>query len=145
MIKRLNFNLLNGILQAVESDKTYCIFQIGENFNATVNSDHLISGNLYECLEICNKHVHECFNRKKLDISEVLSGCSYKKIDTIIFEDHTGEMASAMPRRFRSIAEIKDYIQKKSEYAIVYIYDLREYYLDDGVWYYLKCAIRKTS
>lgn len=142
---KLDFEILpdDGMLEARELDRVYCIFQMKDKCDAVVNGEHLISGDLYECLDACNQHAYDILNRKKLDVEKELEGCSYEKVIEIAFKDHTGEYATVMPRRFRSIEAARNFVQEQAKNAIVYVYDLREYHLGDGVWYYLKCAVRR--
>jgi len=56
----LDFKILaDGILEARELDRVYQIFQMSDNCDAVVNGKHLISGNLYECLDACNQHAYD--------------------------------------------------------------------------------------
>ena len=144
---KLDFEILadDGMLEARELDRVYCVLQMKDKCDAVVNGERLISGDLYECLDACNQHAHDILNRKKLDVETELTGCSYEKVIETAFKDHTGEYAVVMPRRFRSIEAVKNFVQEKAKDAVVYVYDLREYHLGDGIWYYLKCAVRRNS
>lgn len=59
---KLNFNMLcgDGILEARESNRIYAIVALnnkGNSFKAVVDCEILLDiGNLYECLDACNKH-----------------------------------------------------------------------------------------
>ncbi len=141
---QLDFVILpdDGMLEARELDRVYCIFQMKDKCDATVNGEPLFSGSIYECLNSCNSHAHDILNRKKLDVDKELSGCVFEKVDELVFKDHNDEGAAVANRRFRSIDAARSFIQERSKDAIVYVYDLREYHLN-GIWYYLNCSIRK--
>lgn len=80
---------------------------------------------------------------KILDVDTELYGCSYERVDTTAFLDHDGKPACVMPRRFRCIADMRNFVQEQSRMAKVYVYDLKEYnFKHGGLWYWLRCAIR---
>lgn len=141
---KLDFKIsADGLLEAIKHNRIYRIFPLNDKYNATINNeDVLLLGDLYECLDACNQHAYEADYRKKLDVIKECDGCSFKLVNDITFKDHNDEYAVAIARRFRSIDAMRNFIKNKSEEAIVYIYDLREYHLGE-IWYYLKCAVRK--
>ncbi len=64
--KKLDFEITSdGIVEARELDRVYCIFQKKGECDALVNGERLTSGNLYECLDACNQHACDILNRKE--------------------------------------------------------------------------------
>lgn len=145
---KLNFEISPdyAMLEARELDRMYSIFQMGDKCDAVVNGEHLISGDLYECLDVCNQHASDILNIlniKELDVEKELAGCSYERVFETVFKDHKGEeLTIVRPKRFKSIEEVKNFIQWQAEDAVVYVYDLQECYFSNGVSYYLKYVIR---
>lgn len=146
---KLNFNLCtmmdSTILEARLKDKIYTIHQKDEmEFYATLDGEQFTSGDLYECIDACNNHAHKDATTRKLDLDKELDGCCYTIVNELSFKDHNDEIAVSTPRRFRSVEEVRSFIQENSKDAIVYVYtdSLTEYNLGD-IWYHLRCAVRR--
>jgi hypothetical protein len=81
---KLRFEMYDGVLEARESGRMYTIHQKNDvEYHATMwsrpaNYDDLSSGDLYECLDACNKHAQDIRNSKKLDVEKELKGCTYE-------------------------------------------------------------------
>ena len=57
---KLNFTIAShdAMLEAVDSksNKLYIIYQLNNECEATVAGQHLVFGDLYECLDVCNRY-----------------------------------------------------------------------------------------
>lgn len=144
----LNFKLFNGVLKATENGKNYHIIQNNDGCCASVDGVVLECGNLYECLESCNRHSRDSLI-EILDL-DVLAGCKFTVIQSKFFQDHTGQDVIAHLRRFKSLDQCKEYINQHKEDAVVYVHSLKKcsdlnkiYVHNRPIEYWLCCCVRR--